>query len=466
MKGDVPEKPTLRAINIRTDQTMRRTLFLLLGLSACATLERLPEALLDRRTSREKYEAGLAAAGLGSTALVGDWMAAASRALQAAPRVTLPIEEQGYFAPGEPAALSWRVPVKRGQRLSLVVTFAGDSTTRLFLEVWRDSPDTVERFERVVEADSGARTLQWSPRRDGELIVRVQPELLRGGRFTARLGVDPVLAFPVQNSGEADIQSRFGAPRDGGRRNHHGVDIFAPRGTPALAGTAGIVRRVETTNLGGKVVWVRDRDGHALYYAHLDRQYVTEGQEVEPGDTLGFIGNTGNARSTPPHLHFGVYSRGEGPLDPWYFIYRPRGTVPRLVADTSSLGAWLRTPRTETALHSRPDARDSVTMILEPHTPLRVLAATGDWYRVRLPDGHIGYVGARKLESLAKPIEVARLGTRSRVLSEPREQPESVVRELSGETRAEVFARYGDYALAKIGGETGWIVDRRERQAD
>ena len=430
-------------------------------LASCSALEKLPDRLLDRRTAREKYEAGLEAAGLLTSAMVRDWRDAASRALDAAPRVTLPIEEQGYFAAGEPSALSWRVPVKRGQRLSLVVTFAADSSTRLFLEVWRDSPDTVERFERVIEADSGSRTLQWSPRRDGELIVRVQPELLRGGRFTAKLGVDPVLAFPVQNSGERDVQSRFGAPRDGGRRNHHGVDIFAPRGTPALAGTSGIVRRVETTSIGGKVVWVRDRDGHSLYYAHLDRQYVTEGQEVETGDTLGFIGNTGNARSTPPHLHFGVYSRGEGPVDPWYFIYRPRGTVPRLVADTSSLGAWLRTPRTETAMHSRPDPRDSVTTTLEPHTPLRVLAATGDWYRVRLPNGHTGYVGSRNVEALARPIEVATLNTRTRLLSEPRGQQESVVRELSGEAKAELFAWYGDYALARIDGQTGWIVDRR-----
>ena len=440
---------------------MRPVVLPLLLLAGCAALEDLPGRLLDRRTAREKYEAGLAAAGLHTSALVRDWRDAAARALDAAPRVNLPVEEKGYFAPGEPTALSWRVPVKRGQRLSLVVDFAADSTARLFLEVWRDSPDTIERFERVTEADSGSRTLQWSPRRDGDLIVRIQPELLRGGRFTARLGVDPVLAFPVENRGDDDIKSRFGAPRDGGRRDHHGVDIFAPRGTPALAGTDGIVRRVETTTLGGKVVWLRDRDGHALYYAHLDRQYVTEGQEVEVGDTLGFIGNTGNARTTPPHLHFGIYSRGEGPLDPWYFIYRPRGSVARLVADTSSLGGWLRTARAPTALLSRPDARDSTSRLLDPHTPVRILAATGDWYRVRLPDGHTGYVGSRKLESLVRPVEVTTVATRTRVLAEPSEDQEVVVRELGGEAKAEVFAWYGDYALARIGGQTGWIIDRR-----
>ena len=443
---------------------MQRPLALLaltaLFAGSCDSLEDLPSRLLDRRTAREKYEASLAASGLSSTALVRDWMAAGSRALHAAPVVSLPIEEQGYFAPAEPAALSWRVAVKRGQRLSLVVSFAADSTARLFLEVWRDSRDTIAKFERLIEADSGARTLQWSPRRDSELIVRVQPELLRGGRFTARLAVDPVLAFPVQNGGERDIQSRFGAPRDGGRRDHHGVDIFAPRGTPALAAADGVVRGVAITSLGGKVVWLRDEDGHALYYAHLDRQYVTEGQTVKTGDTLGFIGNTGNARTTPPHLHLGIYARGEGPVDPRYFVYRLRSVLPRLTADTTRLGAWLRTPERGAELLSRPAKGDSTARELPGHVPVRVVAAMGDWYRVRLPDGATGYVVARSLESLARPLAVTTLGAGTRVLSAPKEERESVVREVGG-VKAEVFAWFEGYALARIEGQTGWIVDRR-----
>ena len=433
---------------------------LALAVVSCDVLEELPNRLLDRRTPRERYEAGLAAAGLGTTGLVRDWTAAGARALSAAPVVNLPVEEQGYFAPEEPSALSWRVAVKRGQRLSLVVTFAADSTARLFLEVWRDSRDTIQKFERLIEADSGVRTLQWSPRRDGELIVRVQPELLRGGRFTARLAVDPVLAFPVQNGGERDIRSRFGAPRDGGRRDHHGVDIFAPRGTPALAAADGVVRGVGVTSLGGKVVWLRDEDGHALYYAHLDRQYVTEGQRVKTGDTLGFIGNTGNARTTPPHLHFGIYSRGEGPVDPWYFVYRLPSVLRRLTADTTRLGAWLRTPARGAELFSRPAKEDSIARELPGHIPVRVVAAMGDWYRVRLPDGATGYVVARSLESLVRPLEVTTLGASTRILSAPTEEREAVVREVGG-AKAEVFAWFEGYALARIDGRTGWIVDPR-----
>lgn len=61
------------------------------------------------------------------------------------------------------------------------------------------------------------------------------------------------------------------------------------------------------TPRGGKVVWMRDEArGMSLYYAHLDSQHVAAGAYVRPGDTLGFVGKTGNARTTPPHLHFGI----------------------------------------------------------------------------------------------------------------------------------------------------------------
>ena len=92
-----------------------------------------------------------------------------------------------------------------------------------------------------------------------------------------------------------------------------------------MAAAPGTVTRVNETNLGGKVVWLRDTLGNSLYYAHLDSQAVSSGMQVNIGDTLGFVGNTGNARTTPPHLHFGVYRRGEGPVDPWWFLHRPRG---------------------------------------------------------------------------------------------------------------------------------------------
>jgi hypothetical protein len=204
----------------------------------------------------------------------------------------------------------------------------------------------------------------------------------------------------VSGRRENDVGSRFGVDRDGGARRHHGIDIFAPRGTPVIAARAGVVRRVEVTGIGGKVVWLTDDDGNRLYYAHLDTQAVTGGQRVELGDTLGTVGNTGNAITTPPHLHFGIYRRGDGPVDPWWFVHRPRVDAPRLVADTARFGGWVRTVAGGAVLRAAPDPRSPTTFTLPGYTASRVVAAVGAWYRVRLPDGATGYLPAAAAEPI------------------------------------------------------------------
>ena len=113
----------------------------------------------------------------------------------------------------------------------------------------------------------------------------------------------------------------WGATRSGGRR-HEGIDIFAPRGTPVVSTTRGFVTRVGTNRLGGHVVGVLGPGLEWHYYAHLDRfGPIREGDMVQPGDLLGYVGNTGNARGTPPHLHYGVY-RG-GASNPYPRLARP-----------------------------------------------------------------------------------------------------------------------------------------------
>lgn len=120
---------------------------------------------------------------------------------------------------------------------------------------------------------------------------------------------DPdTLSVPVAGVSRGHLRSTFGAPRPGGRK-HRGTDIFAPRGTPVIAAADGIVWRVGENRLGGRVVWVFGEGAALYYYAHLDdwAPGLDEGQLVRRGEIVGFVGKTGNAATTPPHLHFGIY---------------------------------------------------------------------------------------------------------------------------------------------------------------
>lgn len=119
------------------------------------------------------------------------------------------------------------------------------------------------------------------------------------------------LTMPVEGLPPAQVHSQWHAPRSGGRR-HEGVDLFAEKGTPVVSATRGVVWRKGWDSLGGRVVTVLG-EGHTLYYyAHLDgwAAGLDVGDEVSAGAALGTVGNTGNARTTPPHLHFGMYRLG------------------------------------------------------------------------------------------------------------------------------------------------------------
>jgi murein DD-endopeptidase MepM/ murein hydrolase activator NlpD len=128
---------------------------------------------------------------------------------------------------------------------------------------------------------------------------------------SVRYGRARPLKMPVAGLHPREARSSWHAPRSSGRK-HEGIDLFAKKGTPVVSATRGEVWRIGTDRLGGKVVTVLG-DGPALYYyAHLDDwdDGLFVGRRVEKGTRLGFVGNTGNARTTPPHLHFGVYQVG------------------------------------------------------------------------------------------------------------------------------------------------------------
>lgn len=143
-------------------------------------------------------------------------------------------------------------------------------------------------------------------------MVRALTETVRLSRMSAPLDV-PV---PVEGVLAKRVADTWGAARSSGR-THQGVDIFAARGTPVLSATRGVVARVGDSGIGGKHVWVIGPGGERHYYAHLDdwAQGLHRWQLLRAGDPLGFVGTTGNARGTPPHLHYGIYAVG-GALNP------------------------------------------------------------------------------------------------------------------------------------------------------
>jgi Transglycosylase-like domain/Peptidase family M23 len=131
------------------------------------------------------------------------------------------------------------------------------------------------------------------------------------GGFGSPSSATPVLAggpyvFPVV--GPAAFVDTFGAPRPTVSW-HHGDDIFAPVGAPVVAVAAGTVFSVGWNDLGGKRLWLRDRQGNEFYYAHLSAfsTLAVEGARVFAGEVLGYVGTTGDAEGTPAHLHFEIH---------------------------------------------------------------------------------------------------------------------------------------------------------------
>jgi len=127
---------------------------------------------------------------------------------------------------------------------------------------------------------------------------------------------DSRLAMPLENVRKQQIADTWGAPR-GTNRTHEGQDIFAAKGTPILSATSGYVYNIGENNLGGQTVSVIGRGGRVYYYAHLDSYapQLKEGDWVTTRTVLGYVGTTGNAQGTPPHLHFGIYATG-GAINP------------------------------------------------------------------------------------------------------------------------------------------------------
>lgn len=203
----------------------------------------------------------------------------------------------------------------------------------------------------------------WSPRTLGaystESLVSATVQL-------QSLGIDSELTWkriysPFIVAGQASWTDSWGAPRYGpGRRvrTHQGQDIFCDQGAPLLAPESG---RVEFgfDDLGGRIARLQRRIGGYWYFAHLadwNDDELSSGDFIPAGTVIGYCGNTGNARTTPPHVHFGLYDRSGAAVDP-----------------LSSLIGWLKRAErkalhvVETALGERSELQSGGLLDLRRH---------------------------------------------------------------------------------------------------
>lgn len=154
-------------------------------------------------------------------------------------------------------------------------------------------------------------------------ILMLAWPFLRFSYVSVRLFFEPApqhLVMPVKGIASSKIVDTWGAPRSNGRL-HEGIDIFAPRGTPVISTTNGVVVRRGSSHLGGNFVTVMGPGSYYHYYAHLQQPTSLHlWAHVDAGMVIGFVGNTGNARTTPPHLHYGVYSFAGRALNPYVLL--------------------------------------------------------------------------------------------------------------------------------------------------
>jgi murein DD-endopeptidase MepM/ murein hydrolase activator NlpD len=151
-----------------------------------------------------------------------------------------------------------------------------------------------------------------------EIAASVQAAEIDDFEAVAALASDWI--FPVV--GDHNFVDSFLAPRMTGSRyahRHQGTDVFAERDTPLVAVERGIIGRVGDVNLGGLRVWLLGESGTNYYYAHLSgfAEGLEPGQFVEAGTVLGFVGTTGNAVGTPPHVHFQIHPNGGSAVNPY-----------------------------------------------------------------------------------------------------------------------------------------------------
>lgn len=377
---------------------MTKSLFALSGLVLLAFIQiscnPLSTGVFSKKTVREKYEDKLQKDSGKNNPAVNAWLNAAEYSLNNPLSIPSTYSENGLFSALNPTATSLKVFIKRGQKLEVKLQKIGARNYDVYMDLWQAADSaTAASLAYITAADTTSNSIHYIAEKDGYLIVRYQPQISSDGSYSVSLTPTPSFVFPIAASAKSYIGSFWGAGRDGGERKHEGIDIFAPAKSPAVAVADGYITSVSENILGGKVIFMQpDNSNYNVYYAHLHQQMVTQGQRVKAGDIIGLTGNTGNAKSTASHLHFGIYTFS-GAIDPLAFVERRKEIAAK--PENKALHPVMITSKT-TSVYTDLSLLKPITT-LNKNVILQAEAFTGNYYRVILPDGRKAFAEAKNL---------------------------------------------------------------------
>jgi murein DD-endopeptidase MepM/ murein hydrolase activator NlpD/uncharacterized protein YraI len=426
---------------------MKYVLIMLIVLLGAAALYFKDQVLLSPHDS---YYSALLRENLNATA--ERWRREAEESLAAPLKISLLYSERRLLEADYLQPITFSFDLKIDELIQVNIFPSINTRAEVFVDVFYVKDAATEPI-RIGSMAAKGQQLKISAEYTGQHLVRIQPSHSAQGLVYIALTSPLRYGFPVDTERENAVQSVFGVARDGGARRHDGIDIFAPRGTPVIAAEAGHVTRVGDTPRGGKNVWVFG-DQRSFYYAHLDAIAVSPGDRVMRGEVLGTVGNTGNAATTNPHLHFGIYKFAQGAVDPLLLVGRKKSVNTYAPPIVELAPRWLSIKTENVNLRSGSSLKTTIVTSLMRGELLQVDSVTGDWLRVTTGNGTRGFV-ARALTEM--PVESILTLTENYVTFSLPDDTAPVVGNFSAGDKLPTLGRFGSFAWVKMpGGVYAW----------
>jgi murein DD-endopeptidase MepM/ murein hydrolase activator NlpD len=368
-------------------------LLIFFGITSCKQITKATD-FITKPTAKEIYARDFEDNDL----LFSEWNSNFESSKKDSLKIKLPFTENIQLHCQNLQSYSYNLKLYEGEVFNLQVETAIDSI-RFFSELFKVSEDSLKTLTTIAKAQTSETNISIPIKETATYKLIVQPEIYSSSKTVISVFTSPTYFFPVAGKDSKAIKSFWGAQRDGGKRSHKGVDIFASRGTPVVASVDGYISSTGNRGLGGNQVWLRDGlFGASLYYAHLDSIATSRGKRVKIGDTLGFVGNTGNAKYTPPHLHFGIYKSYNGAVNPLLFI--KSADIPETDLNFDFISEQAVIKKSIANIRIGPSSKFEKVGQLKRNDTISILGNTKGWFHLKTKNGLKAFVYG----NLAKPV--------------------------------------------------------------